>query len=132
MVVELVRSIVGFYDRFIQYSMAGLFGTIVHWMLFVLLILYNKEQVVRASGIGFLCGAVVNYFLNYYLTFHSDKKHIESASKFSVVAVLLFGINISLMYLFVQLLMIPALPSQILSTAVVLPVGYMLNKYLTF
>lgn len=132
MPTELVQSIVRFYDRFLQYSMAGLFGTATHWILFSLLIRYNKEQVVSASAMGFICGAAVNYFLNYYVTFHSNKKHSESACKFGVVALLLFGVNVSLMYLFINFSLVPPLPSQILSSAVVLPIGYILNKHLTF
>lgn len=74
----------------------------------------------------------VHYLLNYYKTFHSAKKHGESAVKFVTVALLLFGVNMAIMYLLIHQTPVPALMCQVISSAVVLPIGYILNKLFTF
>ncbi|HHD63110.1 MAG TPA: GtrA family protein [Desulfobulbaceae bacterium] len=132
MVTELARSIIHFYDRLLQYSMVGFLGTAAHWILFSLLIQNGNDQVVLASAMGFSFGAIVNYFLNYYLTFRSEKRHVESAITFGFVALLLLGINIFLMYLSSSVFMMGPFFSQALATGIILPFGYMVNKRLTF
>ena len=85
-----------------------------------------------ASVVGFIVGAVINYFLNYRFTFKSNKSHKEAMSKFFIVAAIGAMINTALMYVGLNLLQVYYLLAQIVATGIVLLWNFTANKLWTF
>lgn len=88
--------------QFIRFAAVGVSGTAVQYsVLWGGVELFAMIAAV-ASAIGYLCGSVVNYLLNYFFTFKSSKGHVEAASKYFSVLAVGFCINTGLMALLVS------------------------------
>ena len=118
--------------QFFSFAMLGAVGTAGHYVTLIALVkLWNADPVI-ATTFGFIIGAVINYFLNYHITFSSNKNHAEALSKFMLVATIGAGINASIMYAGVSLLEFHYLLAQIIATGIVLGWNFLLNKTWTF
>ena len=118
--------------KFLTFAAVGLVGTSAHYATLAALVEGFAADPVPASVAGFLVGAMVNYVLNYKLTFHSAKKHREAATKFLTVAGTGLILNAGLMAIFVDLLHIPYFLAQIIVTGFLLFWHYTLNAIWTF
>jgi putative flippase GtrA len=87
---------------------------------------------VVGTVVGAAIGALINYFLNYHFTFTSYASHKRTLPRFLVVAGLGLAINAGGMWLGTKLLGINYLITQVGCTALVLAVGFVLNKLWTF
>jgi putative flippase GtrA len=81
---------------------------------------------------GFSGGAMVNYFLNYYVTFKSTKSHHEAMIKFSIVAVIGLILNTLMMALAIEVFALYYLLAQVISTGLVLFWNFIGNRLWTF
>ncbi|WP_395006253.1 GtrA family protein [Undibacterium sp.] len=111
--------------QFLQFAAVGLSGTAVQYLSLYLAVLFNfgllgNSAAVTGSSIGYLLGSVVNYILNYFLTFGSDKSHLEAASKYSSVLAVGWIINYGLITLLVDHWHIWHWYAQVFSTGFVL------------
>ena len=77
-------------------------------------------------------GALVNYFLNYYFTFQSNRRHAEAFVQFYVVAGVGFLFNALFMWLLADVLGIYYLLAQLVTTGIVLLWNFWLNRTWTF
>jgi len=114
------------------YALASITGTVAHYILYILLVRVFSVHAVLASTLGAILGAVIIYLLNYFFIFRSTKKHIEAASKFTVVALMSVGLNgmivsIALMYVSMHYLI-----AQMPAAVIVFGVSYLANKIWTF
>lgn len=116
----------------IRYAAAGAVGTAVHFATLTCLVEFAHAPATVATAAGSLLGAVVNYFLNYYLTFASRVPHARTFPRFFAVAAFSAGLNFAGMWVFVDWLRIYYLTAQVLCTLTVLFTGYALNKLWTF
>ena len=76
-------------NSFVRFLLVGVGNTLLSAV--ITLVLYNGLEVhpVLSSGIAYVAGAVMSFFLNRYFTFHSQERFWRSAVKFAVnVAVL--------------------------------------------
>lgn len=89
-------------------------------------------RAVLASMAGFVLGALVNYYLNHRITFRSDKRHGEAATKFLTVALVGFVLNSALMALETEIFHIHYLVAQVVTTLVVLIWTFSGNRLWTF
>lgn len=119
-------------DRFIAFAAVGLVGTAAHYLTLAGLVELAGVDPVAGSVSGFLVGAAVNYVLNYHLTFKSDKRHREAATKFFAVAASGFVINAGLMHLLVNVATVPYLLAQVGVTGFLVFWHYALNALWTF
>jgi len=87
---------------------------------------------VSSSTIGFILGAIVNYFLSYLVVFKSNKKHSETFIKFMAVASIGLSFNVSVMYFGTSILHWSYIISQILATGIVVFWNFSINKIWTF
>jgi putative flippase GtrA len=72
--------------------------------------------------------AIVNYLLNYYLTFASTKRHREAFSKFMVVVAI--GLSVNTLSFWVLLNLINFyLFAQVGATLITLLVNFLLHKH---
>ncbi len=121
-----------FFDRFLCYTFVGGIGTLAHWGVFLLLLYTIHVKPVLATSAGFCLGAVINYLLNYFITFKSKKRHLHVTIRFVCNTLLLFIFNGSLVWLFVILIGIHPVYGQVFTSAFVLVTGYIINKLWAF
>ena len=110
----------------------GAIGTVGHYVTLIVLVQVIQTAPVIASTIGFVVGALINYVLNYHITFNSNKRHREALTKFITVASLGAVINGSIMKAGIIMFDIHYLIIQVIATCFVLALNFIANKYWTF
>ena len=119
-------------QQFLLFASIGAIGTVGHYTALILLVQLLHTNPVIASTIGFVTGAVINYLLNYRITFNSNKKHQETLTKFFSVAMLGAIFNGLIMSAGFHLFDIHYLIIQLSATCLVLVFNFMANKHWTF
>lgn len=117
---------------FLRYVLVGAVGTGAHYL--VLLILVERREVapVMATTLGFATGAVVNYFLNFRLTFHSTRPHREALPRFFAVAAAGMVLNSGIVALGVEVFRLQYMIPQVCATGVVVLCTFCANRVWTF
>jgi len=118
--------------QFVSFTAVGAVGTAAHYSALIALVQFMHVSPVPSSGVGFVIGALVNYALNYRLTFRSKKLHRESMPKFFLVAIVGLVLNTAVMVLLAEILKLHYLVSQVLATGGVLVWNFTANRYWTF
>ncbi len=118
--------------QFILFAAIGAVGTAAHFLTLILLVEAAGVSAVWATTAGFMVGALINYFLNYHLTFKSDKAHHEAMLKFFTVALVGAGMNMLIMYIGVDVLVQYYLLVQVAASSIVLLWTFSANKLWTF
>lgn len=90
-------------SKFVRFCIVGLSGMIVDYSLTY----FGKEKLkinkYVANGIGFVCAATTNFFLNKFWTFHdSNPDELIQYSKYLGIALIGLGINTLVIYLLVN------------------------------
>jgi putative flippase GtrA len=116
--------------QFIAFSVIGVIGTAAHFTVLIISVQTLSMHPVYGSIAGFITGAIVNYLLNYHVTFKSKNRHLESAPKFFTVATIGLGLNTSIMYVMAHWFYY--LISQTIATAIVLIWNFLCNRFWTF
>jgi len=129
---DLSRSMLDLLQQLTRFTGVGFISAIGHYGLLITLVQGPGVEPVRASVAGALLGAWINYTLNYRYTFHSNKRHRESVSKFATVAAVGLVLNTFFMWLGVDVMRVHYLLSQVLTTALVLLWSFGANRYWTF
>jgi putative flippase GtrA len=75
---------------------------------------------------------VINYILNYRITFKSRKRHREAATKFFLVAGCALALNTALMHALADVMRLHYLLAQALTTVLVLLWNFAANHWWTF
>ena len=119
-------------QQFIIYTGIGAIGTTGHYVTLILLVQVIHTNPVIATTIGFVIGTLINYALNYRLTFNSNKRHREALTKFFSVASLGAVINTAIMTVGINLLALHYLVIQVIATCFILTLNFTANKYWTF
>jgi putative flippase GtrA len=115
-----------------KFTAVGAIGTLVHYVILILLVEKSGADAVLASSAGAVAGAFVNYFLNYYFTFQSKRRHTQAIVQFYAVAGTGFILNATLMWLIAELLGVYYLLAQLVTTGIVLLWNFWLNRIWTF
>lgn len=118
--------------QFLIYSSVGVLGTIAHYTVLVIFVHTLGIRPIIGSTAGFIVGGLVNYYLNYKLTFSSSKQHRTAMIQFFLVAVFGLGINILVMWVGTELFDYFYFYVQLLATFIVLVVNFFINKMWTF
>jgi len=116
--------------NFMLYSLVGAIGTVTHFSVLVLLVQYVATDPVAASMAGFVSAALVNYALNYYVTFRSNNPHVTALLKFFIVA--LAGLCLNTLIMAVAVKWLHYVISQALAIPVVLTWNFLCNQFWTF
>lgn len=133
---ELIRvhrkySLNGVHQGFL-YAGAGAVGTVAHYAILTAFVQLIGMSPVLATAIGAGVGALINYMLNYHVTFLSDASHFRTLPRFLLVAGLAMGLNAGGMWIAIEIFGINYLVAQVFCTLLVLVAGFLLNKTWTF
>jgi putative flippase GtrA len=119
-------------NQFVKFAGVGIIGTAVHYILLIVFVEVFGRDPVSGSAVGFLGGAIVNYYLNRHYTFRSDARHMVAMPKFLTVATIGMILNVTIMAILTNLLDFQYLIDQIFATSVVLVWNFIANKFWTF
>ena len=119
-------------NQFARFAGVGIIGTAVHYLLLIIMVEVFNRDPVSGSAVGFLGGALVNYYLNRHYTFKSDARHMVAMPKFLAVAAIGMILNVTIMATLTSLLDFQYLIDQIFATTVVLLWNFIANKFWTF
>ena len=119
-------------QQFIIFAGVGAIGTAGHYAVLILLIQFFHIAPVTATSAGFVTGALINYMLNYHVTFNSDKRHREAITKFLTVAFLGALLNGTMMSLGIHVFELHYLIAQVIATCIVLTLNFIASKHWTF
>ncbi len=103
--------------QFIKFASIGLIGTLAQYFVLWIGIEFFYQAASLSSGVGYLLGSMINYYLNYHFTFNSTKTHIEAASKFYLIVIIGWSINTGIMWILADQLLWNYWLSQLLATA---------------
>jgi putative flippase GtrA len=117
--------------QFGLFALVGLVGTAAHYAVLYSLVEFHGMGAVAASGWGALTGLIINYALNYTLTFRSDHAHWRTFPKFALIAGVGLVLNQALMALLVGWGLY-YLWAQVLVTGMVLVWNFIGNRWWTF
>lgn len=118
--------------QFIVFSMMGTIGTAGHYLTLVLLVELLEQSASIATTAGFIVGAIINYILNYHITFKSNKSHREALLKFLLIAAIGATINTFIMYIGTSIVHFHYLLVQVFATLIVLAWNFSINKIWVF
>ena len=118
--------------RLFWYTLLGGIGTGTHYLIFYLLVNNVGMLAKYATMISFPVGVSINYVLNYSFTFKSHKVHYVALSKYSVVAIIGFFLNVGVVWYTVDGLNWYYLIGQFTATAIVLFWSFGINCLWTF
>lgn len=116
--------------KFVAFSLVGVIGTLAHYSILYALVEFYGFNPIWASGWGALAGLIVNYVLNYSLTFKSQQSHVQTFPKFALIASLGLCLNLALMALLTHHLYY--LYAQVVTTVAVLIWNFFANSFWTF
>lgn len=111
-----------------KFLLVGGIATLIQFAILILLVEWNLCSEVFASGFGYGVSAVVNYLLNYYLTFASKQDHWSTLPKFA--GVVAFGLCVNTLVFYLANLVLPWYTlSQCVATGASLVCNYLLHRF---
>ncbi len=122
----------GLAAQFLQFSALGLVGTALQYGILVLGVGQFKADPVVSSTIGFVAGAIANFFLAHFLTFSSTLPIWNTAWRFGVIASVGVFLNAAIMYWLVTDVNLYFFLAQVVSTGAVLIWNFAGNKWWSF
>jgi putative flippase GtrA len=120
------------FQQFIVFAGVGAIGTAGHYAVLILLVEWLGVAPTPASICGFAVGAVINYALNYHVTFASRRRHSHTLPRFLAIAAVGALINTAIMHLGTETFAFNYLLCQLAATGCVLVFGYIANRLWTF
>ncbi len=114
-----------------KFIIGGGSATLLHYLTMALLIFIGMKPL-YATTIGAFFGAVLNYILQYHYTFESDKSHLYAILSYVVSVSFGFIANTLLFALLYESVQINLIFSQLITTAIITVLNYILYKYIVF
>lgn len=118
-------------QQIMRFLVSGAFATLVHWSVFALLTQVSVIPL-AATTYGAISGAVVNYFLQRHVVFASKLAHSKALGPYIVTVLLSFILNVFLFFLLERTQLFPLLLTQVLTSACVMCVNFILYKKVVF
>lgn len=106
--------------RFLAFATVGAVATAVQYGILAVLVELAGWRPAAASALGFCVSVLVNYWLNFHLTFAGRAGHRQAALRFVGVAAVGLGINTTVMLLLAPVPAVHYLLAQVLATALAL------------
>lgn len=118
--------------QFVKFGIVGVSNTLLSFAVYTLLLKAFGVWYVAASGIGFTVGAVNGFLLNRRWTFRGHVGDALTPVRWFVVQGCGLGLNLGLVYMFVDGFGIDKLVGQVPATATVTVLTFFANRAWTF
>jgi putative flippase GtrA len=118
--------------QFQKFVLVGGLATATQYAVLVAMVRLLGANPVFASSCGYVISALLNYYLNYRLTFRSVQSHRRALPRFGAIAVVGLLINSTIVWALSEHGPLPYLAAQIVATAVVLLWNFGANRKWTF
>jgi putative flippase GtrA len=116
----------------VKFGIVGVSNTLLSFAVYTLLLKAFGVWYVAASGIGFTVGAVNGFLLNRRWTFRGHVGDALTPVRWFVVQGCGLGLNLGLVYMFVDGFGIDKLVGQVPATAIVTVLTFFANRAWTF
>jgi len=126
-----VSSLLTLVKLILRFLASGGIATAVHWAALWGLINLQVEAVV-ASSMGAFVGAIVNYFLQYFFTFKTRRRHKQALLVYAPAVLVSWLLNLALFYSLYGEVFSDPLVAQVVTTGVVMVVNFLLYKKVVF
>jgi putative flippase GtrA len=126
-----VSSLLKLVKLILRFLVSGGIATVVHWATLWGLINLQVEAVL-ASSIGAFVGAIVNYFLQYFFTFKTRRRHKQALLAYAPAVLVSWLLNLALFYSLYGEVFSDPLVAQVVTTGVVMVVNFLLYKKVVF
>lgn len=114
---------------FVKFVLVGGVSTVCQFSALIVFVEVLAFHPVIASASSYLCGAICNYLLNYYITFRVKScGHKDAFPKFVLVVVIGLSVNTFVFALFLAFVDL-YLVAQLVAISVTLVVNYLLHKH---
>lgn len=120
------------FSQFVRFAAVGATGTTIQYAILWLGADILGLNAAASSGVGYIVGSVANYFLNYLVTFKSDKSHTDAATKYFAVLGVGWCINTGAMWWLVQSLSWNHWVAQMVTTAIGLAWNFIGSRFWAF
>jgi len=127
-----------FIAQFFKFAVVGTLGTLIDFGLLNLLVISTGAGVYFSATLSFIAAVVNNFFLNKYWTFKSPyltKKSRDLFIQFLIVSVIGLGLNLTIMYLLMDIFHLGHERYNFAKAAAVVVVlvwNFLANKFWTF
>jgi len=118
--------------QFVKFGVVGVSNTLLAFTIYTVLLKVFGVWYLAASAIGFVLGAVNGFLLNRRWTFAGHVGDALTPVRWGIVQGCGLGLNLGLLYLFVDDAGIEKLLSQALATVIVTVVTFLVNRAWTF
>ena len=119
-------------SQFSKFLLVGGFSTLLQYLILAFLVHTTGTDPVVASSIGYVLSALINYDLNYRLTFRSRVPYVGGMARFALVHAMGFLLNGMIMATGTKVLGLHYLVAQVAATVVVLFWNFFANRRWTF
>lgn len=119
-------------STFLAFVTVGAIATGLQYLVLVVAVELLGWSPTLASSAGFCLAAVVNYWLNYHVTFGSCARHVVAAGRFALVAAIGLAINSAAMLVLARFLGLYYLLAQVLATCLTLAWTFSASRLWTF
>jgi putative flippase GtrA len=118
--------------QFTRFFGVGVAAMIVHYATMIVLVELFHFDAVQAALAGYVTGGLASYGLNHRYTYDSTRSHGAAGWRFAVVAGVGFGMTYALMALMTRKLGWHYLPSQLITTGIVMMWSFFAHKFWSF
>lgn len=126
------RNRPGHRRSFVLYVVSGVASVATHYTFTIAAVELLGWRALFATSAGFIVGAVTKYFMNYFLAFQSEEPHTAAIPRFAVMLLSLFAANGALFLALHEHLGMHYMVAQVLTTGILVPVGYVVNRAWVF
>lgn len=120
------------HKQFAKFTSVGAVATSGHYLTLIVLREIIDMPVVAATTLGYLVGALINYWLNFHWTFARQASHRRAIPRFFSIATLGLMLNAGLMHIMVNRFSWWYLLAQVIATGLVLVFNFVCNRLWTF
>jgi putative flippase GtrA len=118
--------------QFPTFVVVGALATAVQYAILIGLTEGLRIRPVWASSYGYAISALLNYYLNYRITFGSAKTHRRALACFFAISIIGLFLNYAVVWALSDRASLPYLVAQVVATALVTVWNFSANKKWTF
>jgi len=121
--------------QFVKFGLVGLSNTLISYIVYALLVVVNMHYQL-ANIISYVAGIFNSYYWNNKYVFAEEegqkRDHVKTFSKMLVSYLFSYAVSAILLFVWVDLLGVPALFGPVLNLLVTIPLNFILNKLWAF